>query len=574
MEAYQQVYAPQEISEEQVWEEVEEWVNSLLDEGYDLSDYTWEEMYEAYIEEQGGNVRGQHMRGTVDPVKPIVSAGQAIQQGVTSAAQSVKSGLQTKTVRGRSGASRAAGGTSSVTKPNVGNIPPSEGTGKPGPGRLGNISPKEGTGRGGPSDIKAKPSGTAPTSTPTPTSTPPAGGSGGSAGTPAAGSTKPAGTPARASSPANASTADKIKGGMEVYNKQKQSGDVKGAAQTGMDVNKLKYGDNFAKPKTPNPLMKGMPGQNKAELDQIRGNAALSSISQSPSANRILSGTARSPLANEIGRESLKRSTALISAKPAPTPAAKPAPAASAVPANTYTGASGNAAASAAKIAAKSASTPPKKQAPTTPDTQLFHTDLFDLVKGYLLDEGYADNEESAIAIMSSMSEEWKDAIIEAYVPWDFGKGNGPSPRDKAARKQATHTKKGDTERAEQIGTVRSNMRKGINVTAKISGTDPKKEGTAPATKRHIDAAQRTGGIAGGKLYAKPEPGTPPSKTPSNRIPSSPKLRAKNTAAQLKFKGGSGSVQGLGSPSGLGLTKKFQVGAGPKYGYGGTGLAD
>jgi len=54
MEAYQAVYAPQELTEEQVWEEVETWVNSLLEEGYDLSDYTWEEMFEAYIEEQGG----------------------------------------------------------------------------------------------------------------------------------------------------------------------------------------------------------------------------------------------------------------------------------------------------------------------------------------------------------------------------------------------------------------------------------------------------------------------------------------------------------------------------------------
>jgi thioester reductase-like protein len=50
-EAYQAVYNPQELTEEQVWEEVEIWVNSLLEEGYDLSDYTWEEMYEAYVEE-------------------------------------------------------------------------------------------------------------------------------------------------------------------------------------------------------------------------------------------------------------------------------------------------------------------------------------------------------------------------------------------------------------------------------------------------------------------------------------------------------------------------------------------
>ena len=55
MEAYQQVYAPQELTEEQVWEGVENWVQSLLEEGYDLSDYTWNEMYENYIisEQQG-----------------------------------------------------------------------------------------------------------------------------------------------------------------------------------------------------------------------------------------------------------------------------------------------------------------------------------------------------------------------------------------------------------------------------------------------------------------------------------------------------------------------------------------
>ena len=50
-EAYLQVYAPQELTEEQVWEEVENWVNSLLEEGYDLSDCTWEEMYESYLSE-------------------------------------------------------------------------------------------------------------------------------------------------------------------------------------------------------------------------------------------------------------------------------------------------------------------------------------------------------------------------------------------------------------------------------------------------------------------------------------------------------------------------------------------
>jgi hypothetical protein len=38
--------------------------------------------------------------------------------------------------------------------------------------------------------------------------------------------------------------------------------------------------------------------------------------------------------------------------------------------------------------------------------------DMFDLIKGHLLDEGYADTEEAAIAIMANMSEEWRQSII------------------------------------------------------------------------------------------------------------------------------------------------------------------
>jgi hypothetical protein len=52
-EAYAEVYASQELTEDQVWEEVEIWVNALIEEGYDLSDYTWEEMYESYLNEMG-----------------------------------------------------------------------------------------------------------------------------------------------------------------------------------------------------------------------------------------------------------------------------------------------------------------------------------------------------------------------------------------------------------------------------------------------------------------------------------------------------------------------------------------
>jgi hypothetical protein len=39
--------------------------------------------------------------------------------------------------------------------------------------------------------------------------------------------------------------------------------------------------------------------------------------------------------------------------------------------------------------------------------------DLFDLVKGHLMSEGYADTEEAALVIMANMSEEWKRSIVE-----------------------------------------------------------------------------------------------------------------------------------------------------------------
>jgi len=53
MEAYNAVYAPQ-INEEQVQEDFENWVNSLVEEGYDLSEYTWDEMYDHYLSEAIG----------------------------------------------------------------------------------------------------------------------------------------------------------------------------------------------------------------------------------------------------------------------------------------------------------------------------------------------------------------------------------------------------------------------------------------------------------------------------------------------------------------------------------------
>jgi hypothetical protein len=69
-EAYQAVYVPQELTEEQVWEEVENWVNSLIEEGYDLSDYTWEEMYEAYLNEDRAPGVRPYKKQNLKPLPP------------------------------------------------------------------------------------------------------------------------------------------------------------------------------------------------------------------------------------------------------------------------------------------------------------------------------------------------------------------------------------------------------------------------------------------------------------------------------------------------------------------------
>ena len=72
MEAYSAVYQPRlELTEEQIWEEVEDWVNELTEEGHDLSDYTWEEMQEAYIEE----ARAEGVKPyKPQPLKPLPQA--------------------------------------------------------------------------------------------------------------------------------------------------------------------------------------------------------------------------------------------------------------------------------------------------------------------------------------------------------------------------------------------------------------------------------------------------------------------------------------------------------------------
>ncbi len=77
---------------------------------------------------------------------------------------------------------------------------------------------------------------------------------------------------------------------------------------------------------------------------------------------------------------------------------------------------------SAPKIDLKSKTAPAKaagtKFNPNAPKILNQDVDIFDIIKGHLLDEGFAATEEAAMAIQANMSEEWRQSIIESgYFP-------------------------------------------------------------------------------------------------------------------------------------------------------------
>ena len=55
--------------------------------------------------------------------------------------------------------------------------------------------------------------------------------------------------------------------------------------------------------------------------------------------------------------------------------------------------------------------------------------DTFEIIKGYLIDEGYAGSEEAALVIMTNMSQAWQDQIIESSC------GGGHSKKKKKKKK-------------------------------------------------------------------------------------------------------------------------------------------
>jgi len=333
IEAYQSVYATQELTEEQVWEEVETWVNDLIEEGYDLSDYTWEEMYEAYLEEQG--------RGT------------------------------------RTG-----------SNPNVSQNPIAQAIRGDGPARTLSAADR--------SRANARPS----SSRPIPTAAKPA----------AAPAVKPQfGT----TTPRNSSVTSTGVSGLSAANRAAYSaGGGNAAAQRGMGQTTAQV---IAQGRT-----------NLGRMDQGRPAPAGAKPTSGGSSVNPKSGLSAYPAARPAA-------PAPAAARPAAgAPAARPAaPApAGAKPTATTTPTAVPSASPARPSLSSQADEIRKMRAgslqrqgrtldaatvsgATRPAYQANSFDVFDIIKGHLIDEGYADTEEAATAIMANMSEEWRESIME-----------------------------------------------------------------------------------------------------------------------------------------------------------------
>jgi len=326
MEAYNAVYAPQELTEEQIWEEVESWVNSLLEEGYDLSDYTWEEMYEAYLNEA--------------PMTAFQAAGGQAKLDQLNKGRSPRAGRATAAQLERQGQEnlfRAGGGNAAIAQ---------------GPTRNQNV-------RGG-GTVKV------PTLTrqdiinrgTVAAGTKPA---------PAGGNTPigPAKTPAPAATPPRPGTPG-------------ASSNVKQAPTIAVDPARLPPapGGTPAPAPTATPPRKSLAAQ-AAELRDMQKASQMRQQGANVMGSNITSV-----------RQSLDAARARDNA---------PAPAGTAL----------------ATQQQKQAMQNLKKPSPNLN----MSLDLFDIVKGHLLDEGYADNEDAALAIMANMSEEWKQSIVEGGFP-------------------------------------------------------------------------------------------------------------------------------------------------------------
>ena len=395
MEAYQAVYAPQELTEEQVWEGVENWVNSLLEEGYDLSEYTWDEMYEAYITE-------------VVPlaIPAAMSAAPYVLPALGAAAYTAKELMNRRKTKNTPEQERFL---------NTGSFAASKETPAPEPSWTKEKPEVKTTSVPG-QTVRGKKQGDT-------TSTP-----GASAQQPAPESpAKPARKPLEAK----------------------------------------------PKPETPKPVTQ--PAKEPPKVTQGAGATGGEAKPPKPPARKptsrtdYLFGTTKKGLATRLGL-GMPAAADLTNQIADPGSASDTLKTLSIIP-----GTAGNVLRTVSRINPNSSilrgiDTSGKNlqrfgqsllDAGRGSKLPVYNsTDLFDLVKGYLLDEGYAATEEAAFAIMANMSEEWRQSVVEQLNPdapgnthslADLYKAQEKWMRDQEKKKKEKEPKSGGSGAASQV---------------------------------------------------------------------------------------------------------------------------
>ena len=319
IEAYNSLYAPQEeveLTEEQVQEDFENWVNSLVEEGHDLSEYTWEDMYEEYLNEMGRTMT----TGQATAPRPVTSPRPTPAATGYNPAGGGMGGMR--------GSGRDRNATQTSSSPGALRVKPTfQNTG--------------GYGRYAPPSMQQR--------TPAPTRP---------SATPAAPTARPAAQPVGSGRPTPAP--------------QKPTAT---ATPPGP-------------PSRYNPLMQKTFGYQT-------GNAPDQIAKASAGAPPAPAGGALGAAARPEVRTALNLPARPAAATPAPAPATTPA-----APKPQLS----------ARAQALKAGGPQGGARARVLNQDL---DLFDIVKGYLIDEGYAETEEAAAVIMANMSDEWRQSIME-----------------------------------------------------------------------------------------------------------------------------------------------------------------
>ncbi len=118
-------------------------------------------------------------------------------------------------------------------------------------------------------------------------------------------------------------------------------------------------------------------------------------------------------------------------------------------------------------------------------------TDLYDIILSHLLDEGYADTEQAAEAIMVNMSEDWRDDIMEkedseyekaSDAALDSRYGYGRASGDKRSFGRAANR----ASAAAALRAIRRGERSGSG-TSREAGSDAVHQGWAKTAKTSSD---------------------------------------------------------------------------------------